>query len=511
MREAYICDYIRTPIGRFGGSLASVRADDLGAIALKALMDRNRSVDWEAVDDVIFGCANQAGEDNRNVARMSLLLAGLPVAVPGTTINPALRMPHGCPVLAAARAIKCGEAELMIAGGVESMSRAPFVLPKARERLFAQCEIPRHDDRLALRQSADEGTIWGRLNAGDRRRTSPKTIRSRARTRRFRLRSQANGRAAQPSGRLASEIVAVTIPQRKGEPPSSSTATSIRAPRRSRRSPSSRLPSGGRHRHRGNASGVNDGAGALIIASEEAARKYGLRPWPASSAALRQACRRASWAWDRCPPSQRLMTRLADAGSVRRHRTQRGFCQPGTCGPRALESPTTIPRQPQRRRHRTRPSARMSGAAITGTAALELAGNEWPHRACHHVHRGRPGHRGGRWSGVSYRVMRNPAGASTEEVSSLATSATEAAGRPFPEMIQHSAHGAVRPGDEGGHQPSALVANPAVKAEPFRLLACPVAKAHALYPSGNSDQSGRCGPSSWRWPPFRFESGAYGG
>src|SRR5690606_24893611 len=130
MTDAFICDYIRTPIGRFGGALAAVRADDLGAIPLRALLARNASVDWEAIDDVVFGCANQAGEDNRNVARMSLLLAGLPVTVPGTTINRLCGSGMDA-VITAARAIKAGEGELFVAGGVESMSRAPFVMPKA--------------------------------------------------------------------------------------------------------------------------------------------------------------------------------------------------------------------------------------------------------------------------------------------------------------------------------------------------------------------------------------------
>ena len=143
MRDVYICDYIRTPIGRFGGALSSVRADDLGAIPLKALMERNASVDWEAVDDVIFGCANQAGEDNRNVARMSLLLAGLPLSVGGTTINRLCGSGMDA-VITAARAIRSGEAELMIAGGVESMSRAPFVMPKAESafsRIVSHCMV----------------------------------------------------------------------------------------------------------------------------------------------------------------------------------------------------------------------------------------------------------------------------------------------------------------------------------------------------------------------------------
>jgi acetyl-CoA acyltransferase len=148
MTEAYICDYIRTPIGRFGGALSSVRADDLGAIALKALIGRNAGVNWEAVDDVILGCANQAGEDNRNVARMAVLLAGLPVALSGTTINRLCGSGMDA-VIAAARSIKAGEAELVIAGGVESMSRAPFVIPKADTAFSRHAEI--HDTTIGWR------------------------------------------------------------------------------------------------------------------------------------------------------------------------------------------------------------------------------------------------------------------------------------------------------------------------------------------------------------------------
>ncbi|WP_440984379.1 beta-ketoacyl synthase N-terminal-like domain-containing protein, partial [Shinella sumterensis] len=148
MTDVFICDYIRTPIGRFGGALSSVRADDLGALPLKALQERNTSVDWEAVDDVIFGCANQAGEDNRNVARMSLLLAGLPVSVTGTTVNRLCGSGMDA-VIIAARAIKAGEAELIIAGGVESMSRAPFVMPKADAAFSRKAEI--HDTTIGWR------------------------------------------------------------------------------------------------------------------------------------------------------------------------------------------------------------------------------------------------------------------------------------------------------------------------------------------------------------------------
>ena len=218
MAEAFICDYIRTPIGRFGGALSSVRADDLGAVPLKALMARNAVVDWAAVDDVIFGCANQAGEDNRNVARMSLLLAGLPKEVPGTTVNRLCGSGMDA-VIIAARAIKAGEAELMIAGGVESMSRAPFVMPKADDGLLAQRRDLRHDDRLALRQSADEEAVRRRFHAGDRRERRRGLFQVSPR-RPGRLRACAARTRRSPRRRTAGsakEITPVTIPQRKGD------------------------------------------------------------------------------------------------------------------------------------------------------------------------------------------------------------------------------------------------------------------------------------------------------
>src|SRR4249920_2612197 len=211
MAEAFICDYIRTPIGRFGGALSAVRADDLGAIPLKALMARNASVDWAAVDDVIFGCANQAGEDNRNVARMSLLLAGLPKEVSGSTINRLCGSGMDA-VIAAARAIKAGEAELMIAGGVESMSRAPFVMPKAAEAFSRNAEI--YDTTIGWRfvnplmkkqYGVDSMPETGENVAED-------FSVSRADQDAFAVRSQNKAVAAQANGRLAKEITPVTIP-----------------------------------------------------------------------------------------------------------------------------------------------------------------------------------------------------------------------------------------------------------------------------------------------------------
>ncbi len=278
MTEAFICDYIRTPIGRFGGALSSVRADDLGAIPLKALMARNTSVDWAAVDDVIFGCANQAGEDNRNVARMSLLLAGLSVSVSGTTINRLCGSGMDA-VITAARAIKAGEAELMIAGGVESMSRAPFVMPKAETAFSRNAEI--YDTTIGWRfvnpLMKKQYGVDSMPETGDNVAIDYKV--SREDQDAFAVRSQAKAAAAQENGRLAKEITAVTVPQRKGDPLVVSNdehprATSMEA--LARLKPVNRMD--GATVTAGNASGVNDGAAALIIASEAAARKYGLTP-----------------------------------------------------------------------------------------------------------------------------------------------------------------------------------------------------------------------------------------
>ncbi|MFD2236012.1 3-oxoadipyl-CoA thiolase [Aureimonas populi] len=278
MAEAFICAYLRTPIGRFGGVLSSVRADDLGAVPLRALIERHPSVDFEAVDDVIFGCANQAGEDNRNVARMSLLLAGLPEKVPGTTVNRLCGSGLDA-VIMAARAIKAGEAELMIAGGVESMSRAPFVMPKAEAAFSRHAEI--HDTTIGWRfvnpLMKEQYGVDSMPETGEN--VAEEFGVSRQDQDAFALRSQQKAVAAQENGRLAAEIVPVTIPQRKGDPklvdkdehPRADTTleglAKLRTPFRKGGSVTA-----------GNASGVNDGAAALIVASEAAARKYGLTP-----------------------------------------------------------------------------------------------------------------------------------------------------------------------------------------------------------------------------------------
>ena len=215
MPDAFICDALRTPFGRYGGALSSIRTDDLAAIPIKALMERNPAVNWAAVDDVIFGCANQSGEDNRNVARMALLLAGLPQEVPGTTVNRLCGSSMDA-VAIAARAIRSGEAELVIAGGVESMSRAPYVMGKADAAFSRGAEAGRHYPGLAVRQSGNEGTLRRGFDGETGENVAEEFHVSRADQDAFAYRSQQRAAAAIKSGAMADEIVAVTIPQRKG-------------------------------------------------------------------------------------------------------------------------------------------------------------------------------------------------------------------------------------------------------------------------------------------------------
>ncbi|HDR9793482.1 3-oxoadipyl-CoA thiolase [Burkholderia cepacia] len=277
MTEAFLCDAIRTPIGRYGGALSGVRADDLGAVPLKALVERNRDVDWTAIDDVIYGCANQAGEDNRNVARMSALLAGLPQGVPGSTINRLCGSGMDA-VGVAARAIKSGEAALMVAGGVESMTRAPFVMGKAASAFARQADI--YDTTIGWRFV---NPLMKQLYGVD---SMPETAEnvavdyniSRADQDLFALRSQQKAARAQQDGTLAEEIVSVTIPQKKGDPV---VVSRDEHPRETSLETLAKLkgvvrPDGSVTA--GNASGVNDGAAALLLANEEAAKRFGLTP-----------------------------------------------------------------------------------------------------------------------------------------------------------------------------------------------------------------------------------------
>ena len=277
MTEAFICDAIRTPIGRYAGALSSIRADDLASLPIKALMERNPRVDWAALDDVILGCANQAGEDNRNVARMAALLAGLPLEVGGSTVNRLCGSGLDA-VGSAARAIRAGDSEFLVAGGVESMSRAPFVMPKATSGFSRDNAV--YDTTIGWR------FINPRMQAVHGVDPMPQTAEnvadrfniSRENQDLFALRSQEKAAAAQASGRLAAEICTVSIPQRKDDPlvvdrdehPRATTLETLAKLKPVVRESGSVTA--------GNSSGVNDGAAALVIAGEVAAARHGLVP-----------------------------------------------------------------------------------------------------------------------------------------------------------------------------------------------------------------------------------------
>ena len=277
MTDVFICDYIRTPIGRFGGALAAVRPDDLAAVALRALMARNGGVDWAAVSDVVMGCANQAGEDNRNVARMALLLAGLPVTVGGVTVNRLCGSGMDA-VLVAARQIRAGEADLMIAGGVESMSRAPFVLPKADTPFSRKAEI--YDTTIGWRFV--NPVMAGQFGVESMPETAENVAEDFAIGRTdqdaFAVQSQAKAAAAQDNGRLAREIAPVGIAGRKGD---GVVVARDEHPRATSLAALGTLPTPfrpGGTVTAGNASGLNDGAAALVLASAAGARAHGLTP-----------------------------------------------------------------------------------------------------------------------------------------------------------------------------------------------------------------------------------------
>lgn len=377
MSEAFICDYVRTPIGRFGGSLSSVRTDDLGAIPLRSLMERNGAVDWEAVDDVIFGSANQAGEDNRNVARMALLLAGLPVSITGTTINRLCGSGMDA-IISAARAIKAGEADLMVAGGVESMSRAPFVMPKADAAFSRRAEIYdttigwRFINPLMKKQYGVESMPETGENVAADYQISREDQDA------FAMGSQEKAATAQANGRLAKEIVNVTIPQRKTaalvvEHDEHPRATSIDALSKM----GTPFRAGGTVTA-GNASGVNDGAAALIIASEEAVKKYALKPLARIMGGATAGVPPRIMGIGPAPATQKLLARLGlaiDAMDV--IELNEAFASQGLAVLRELGIADDD--------HRVNPNGGaialghplgMSGARITGSAALELSLND---------------------------------------------------------------------------------------------------------------------------------------
>ena len=308
MAEAFICAAVRTPIGRYGGVLSSVRADDLAAIPLRALMQQHAAVDWDALDDVLFGCANQAGEDNRNVARMALLLAGLPESVPGATINRLCGSGMDA-VGIAARAIQSGQADMMIAGGVESMSRAPFVMPKASSAFSRNNAV--FDTTIGWRFV---NPVMQKLYGTD---SMPETAEnvaldygiSRQDQDAFALRSQEKTAAAQDSGRLAREIVPVGIPQGKGDP---LVIERDEHPRETSIEALARLKGIVRDDGTvtaGNASGVNDGACALLITSESAMTKFDLKPMARVVAVATAGCAPRVMGIGPVPATQKLLAR----------------------------------------------------------------------------------------------------------------------------------------------------------------------------------------------------------
>ena len=374
MSDVYLCDFIRTPIGRFGGTLASMRPDDLGAIVLKALIGRHPDLDFEAIDEVVFGCANQAGEDNRNVARMSLLLAGLPISVPGTTINRLCGSGMDA-IIAGARAIRSGEANLVIAGGVESMSRAPFVVPKAESAYSRSATI-------------EDTTIgWRLINPLMKAQygvdSMPETAEnvaeefgiSRQDQDRFACRSQTKALAAQANGRLGQEIIPVEIRQRRGptveftqdEHPRSTTLDALAALKTPFRKGGSVTA--------GNASGVNDGAAAVILASDDAIKRHGLTPIVRILGGAAAGVAPRIMGMGPVPALRKLMTRLdLQQTAFDVIELNEAFASQGLACLRELDIADDDPRvNPNGGAIALGHPLGMSGVRITGTAALELA------------------------------------------------------------------------------------------------------------------------------------------
>jgi len=372
MPEAFICAYIRTPIGRFGGALSGVRADDLGAVPLRALM-ASHDIDWSAVDDVIYGCANQAGEDNRNVARMSALLAGMPQTVPGATINRLCGSGMDA-IITAARAIKAGEADLLIAGGVESMSRAPFVMPKATAAFSRANEV--HDTTIGWR------FVNPLMKAQYGVESMPETAENvaedygvnRADQDAFALRSQHKAGEAMANGRLAREITPVEIKTRKGvsvvdtdEHPRPQTTTADLAKLKTFVKADGTVTAG-------NASGVNDGAAALIIASEAAVKAHGLTPIARVLGGATAGVPPRIMGIGPAPASQKLMARLgltqADFAVIE---LNEAFAAQGLATLRELGVADDDPRvNPNGGAIALGHPLGMSGARLTGSAALDM-------------------------------------------------------------------------------------------------------------------------------------------
>lgn len=375
MQDVFICDYIRTPIGRFGGALSVVRTDDLAAHPLMALRTRNAGVDWDALDEVYLGCANQAGEDNRNVARMAVLLAGLPETIPATTFNRLCGSGMDA-ILAGARAIKAGEAELVIVGGVESMSRAPMVMPKAESAFSRRAEV--FDTTVGWR------FVNPAMQAGFGTDSMPETAEnvaadfdiSRADQDAFAHASQTKAATAQETGRLAQEIASVVIPQRRGEdqivdrdehPRAGVTAESL-----------AKLPTpfrDGGTVTAGNASGVNDGAAAVILATAEAAKRHGLQPIARVIGGATAGVAPRIMGVGPVPATQKLLARLGldldDFGVIE---LNEAFAAQGLAVLRGLGIADDDPRvNPNGGAIALGHPLGMSGTRITGSAALDLA------------------------------------------------------------------------------------------------------------------------------------------
>ena len=378
MQDVFICDYIRTPIGRYGGALSEVRPDDLGAIPLTALAARNPKLDLAAIDEVIFGCANQAGEDNRNVARMSLLLAGYPEVVPGSTINRLCGSGMDA-IITSARAIRAGEAELIVAGGVESMSRAPFVMPKATGAFSRAAEV--HDTTIGWRfvnrlMKAQYGVDSMPETAEN---VAEEFNIARDDQDAFALRSQQKAGCAMDSGRLAQEITPVTIPRRKGD--------SLVVDRDEHPRPQTALADlqklvtfvkADGTVTAGNASGVNDGAAALILATREAAERNGLRPIARVLGGATAGVPPRIMGIGPAPASKKLMARLgltpADFAVIE---LNEAFASQGLATLRELGIADDDPRvNPNGGAIALGHPLGMSGARITGTAMLELKPGE---------------------------------------------------------------------------------------------------------------------------------------
>jgi len=374
MPQAFICDYIRTPIGRYGGALSSVRTDDLAAVPLRALMERHMSLDWAAVDDVYFGCANQAGEDNRNVARMAVLLAGMPQDIPGATVNRLCGSGMDA-ISIAARAIKAGEAEMMIAGGVESMSRAPLVQPKPDAAFSRRAEI------------FDTTIGWRFVNPIMKKQygidSMPETAENvaeqfgiaRQDQDAFAVSSQEKAVAAQENGRFDHEITQVVIPQRKGDPVVVNKDEHPRAGTSVEKL--SRLPTPFREGGTitaGNASGVNDGAAALLIASEAAVERYSLNPIARVLGGATAGLEPRIMGFGPAPASKKLCGHLGlSINDFDVIELNEAFASQGLAVLRDLGLADDAPQvNPNGGAIALGHPLGMSGARITGTAALEM-------------------------------------------------------------------------------------------------------------------------------------------